>query len=313
MKEYTLEGEGDEKILLLSIKGTISSAERKGFWGERPSMLQELVSQLRLAQDDPDIRAVVLKVDSPGGTVTASDIIYNELMLFRDKRAKEGEEVKIVACFMTLAASGAYYVSLPADKIFAHPTSIVGSVGAIISLPKLHRLMDKLGLEIEVTKSGSNKDMGSLFRESSKEEERAIKSMIDAMAERFLELTKKHRKLEVAQIAEVAKAGVYLAPTAKELGLVDEIGYLPDAIAAAKQLAAIPKDARVVTYRRGEFSDDNIYNSMIDTAMPTPSLGLVSDITPLLEGLRDYLSYRATEGFLYLWEPGLTTVDTPAY
>ena len=122
LQEYVLKGTGDEKILVVPIRGVISDSPREGLVRTRPSVVQEVVSQLRLAEADEDVKAVILKINSPGGTVTASDILYNEIAVFKKQTG-----AKIVVALMDVAASGGYYISLPADYILAHPTTITGS------------------------------------------------------------------------------------------------------------------------------------------------------------------------------------------
>ncbi|MGD8211064.1 MAG: S49 family peptidase, partial [Desulfobacterales bacterium] len=122
LQEFTLEGEAQHKILVIPVRGIISNATREGFIRTRPSMVQEVVSQLRLAEKDKNIKAVIFKIDSPGGSVTASDILYNEITSFKKRTG-----AKVVVAMMGLTASGGYYISLPADYILAHPTTITGS------------------------------------------------------------------------------------------------------------------------------------------------------------------------------------------
>src|SRR5210317_542396 len=141
LQEYTLTGTQKGKVLVISIRGTISDTPKKQFVSTRPSMVQEVVSQLRKAEEDPDVRAVILKVNSPGGSVTATDILYNEIVAFKQKT-----KAKVVVAMMGVAASGGYYISLPADYILAHPTTLTGSVGVIFLRPKVSGLMDKIGV-----------------------------------------------------------------------------------------------------------------------------------------------------------------------
>ena len=152
LKEYTLEGTGADKILLIAVEGMISDKPKKGFWGESSSLVEQVAVQLNKAQKDRQIKAILFKVNSPGGTITASDILYHEINSYR---AKTGS--KITICMMDVAASGAYYMSLPADMIMAHPTTVTGSVGVISLQPKLKGLMDKVGLGVDVLAS---RDMG---------------------------------------------------------------------------------------------------------------------------------------------------------
>jgi len=288
LKEFTLEGEADQKILVIPVRGIISDAPHEGFVSTRPSLVQEVVSQLRLAQDDERVKAVVLKIDSPGGSVTASDILFNEILTFKQQTG-----AKVVVAMMGIAASGGYYISLPADYIFAHPTTLTGSVGVIFLRPKLIGLMEKIGVGVEVNKSGLNKDMGMPYRPATAEEEKILQAMTDQLGVRFVDLAAKYRNFSPTAKAEIGSARVYLAQEALELGMVDEIGYLSQAIAKAKQLAGLPDNARVIVYRRTEYPDDNIYNT--STRYGGGDLPLISvDLLP------DALNQFRT-GFYYLW------------
>jgi len=293
LQEFTLEGKADQKILVIPVRGVISDNPREGFVRTRPSLVQEVVSQLRLAQDDKKVKAVVIKIDSPGGTVTASDILFNEISTFKKRTG-----AKVVVAMMGIAASGGYYISLPADYIFAHPTTITGSVGVIFLRPKVSGLMEKIGVGVEVNISGINKDMGSPYRSATVEENKILQAMTDRLGIRFVDLMTKYRKLDPAIAAEISTARIYLAPEALELGMVDEIGYLDQAIARAKLLADLPDNARVVVYRRTEYPDDNIYNTA--TRYGGGDLSLISvDLLP------DALNQFRT-GFYYLWPAALT-------
>ncbi len=290
LKEQTLQGKERGKILVIPIRGFLSDVPGKGLLGERPSIVQQVVSQLRLAEKDEEIKAVLLEINSPGGSTTASDILYHELIDF-----KERTKAKIVAALMDVAASGGYYIALPADRIVAHPTTITGSVGVIFLTPKVAGLMEKLGLAVEVSKSGQEKDIGSPFRPSTPEEQKIFQELTDRMAGRFLDLVAKHRGTDQKILASISSARIYLADEALKLKLVDRIGYLSDAVAEAKNLAGLSKDAKVVVYRRGEHSNDNLYN--MSNSLRSGSLSLVdlnlSEIVPTL-----------SPGFYYLWAPG---------
>jgi protease-4 len=287
LKEFTLEGKADEKVLIIPIRGIISDAPREGFIRTKPSVLQEVVSQLRLAQEDEDVGAVLLKIDSPGGTVTASDILFNEIIAFKKRTG-----AKVVAAMMDVAASGGYYISLSADYIMAHPTTLTGSVGVIFIRPKVIDLMQKVGVGVEINKSGVNKDMGGPFRQTTSEENQILQAMTDRLGIRFIDLVANHRKLNSAALADVSTARVYLAHEALELGLVDEVGYLDQAVDKAKELAGLPEDAKVVVYRRTEYPDDNIYNT--STRYGGGELSVISLELPA--GLNQFHS-----GFYYMW------------
>lgn len=292
LKESVLEGEGKEKVLVIPVEGTISDRAERGLLRSRAGMVRRIMAHLDKARQDDQVKAILLKVDSPGGPVTAADLIYHELMEFKKKTGK-----KIVVSMMNVAASGGYYVSLPADLILAHPTTITGSVGVIFMRPQVNELMGKAGVAMRVTKTGANKDMGSPFRDMSEEEQTLFQSMMDRLADRFFSLVQEHRHLTPEALATVKTARVFLADEAKSLGLIDEVGYLSDAVAAARRLAGLSGDAKVVIYRQGESPDDNIYNSA----------GTQSDIpdgAPASIGISTLLVLPES-GFYYQWPVSL--------
>ena len=291
LKEYALEGEGNEKILVVPVRGIISDVPREGLIRTKPSLVQEVVSQLRLAEEDDRVKAVILKIDSPGGSVTASDILYNEIAGY-----KKRTNAKVVAAMMGVAASGAYYIALPADYIQAHPTTITGSIGVIFARPKVTGLMQKIGVDVEVNKSGTDKDMGSPFRPTSAEEEKIFQALTDQLGDRFINKVASHRNLDPEALARISTARVFLANEAFDLGLVDQIGYLENAVDQAKKLAGLGEDAKVIVYRRTEYPDDNIYNTSTRYGG-----GKVSLISLKLPGSLDQIQ----TGFFYLWPAAL--------
>ena len=294
LKEFTLEGAGSVKILLISINGLISDSPKKNFLSSPHSVVDNVMAQINKARKDKQIKAVLLKINSPGGTITASDILYHEISLY-----KEATGVKIAVSMMDVAASGAYYISLPADMIMAHPTTITGSVGVISLQPKVKGFMDKLGLAFDTQKFGKNKDMGSPFRESNGEEQKLLQKAVNDFGERFIGLVKKHRKLSEKALTEISTARVFLADEALALALVDKIGYMSDALKETKRIAGIPDDASVIVYRRVEFPEDNYYNiaGTESGKMNIPAINIE---------LPEALSLKA--GFYYLW-PGAISAN----
>jgi protease-4 len=289
-KEFTLEGTQTPKVLVIQANGQIDEGPSRGLLRDRPGMVPDIVSQLRLAEKDKDIGAVVIKINSPGGSVTASDVLYHELKTFKEKTG-----VKMVAVFMGIAASGGYYIALPADRIVAHPTTITGSVGVIFLQPKVEGLMEKLGVGVDVSKSGDKKDMGSPFRASTAEETRLLQDLTDQLGRRFMDLLTRHRQVSPEALAEIRTARIFLADEARQLGLVDRIGYVEDAIQSAKTLAGLPDDAKVVVYRRGKFPDDTVYNAA-GTTTGTAKPELVHIELPGSVG-------ELSSGFFYIWPP----------
>ncbi|WP_155318466.1 signal peptide peptidase SppA [Desulfosarcina alkanivorans] len=292
LQEVILDGTADDKILVIPITGVISDAPKSRIMRTMPGMVQEVVSHLRLAETDDRVKAVLLKIDTPGGTTTASDILYHEIVSFKQRTGK-----KVVVCMMNLATSGGYYVSLPADVIMAHPTTVTGSVGVILMRPEVSGFMEKIGIGVQVNKSGENKDMGSPFRPTTPEEENLLQELADALGRRFVDLVRQHRGLDGQRLAAVADARVFLADAAVSAGLVDKIGYLSDAVDEAKSIAALDADARVVVYRRTHYPDDNLYNTLTSGARSAP--------TPLMD-LGPFSDLMALDaGFYYLWPQAL--------
>jgi len=290
LKEFVVEGDGDGKLALIHLKGFLVSQPRQGLLRAKPSQVQELVSNLRLAEMDEEVRAVVIAIDSPGGTTTASDILYHEISDFKRRTGK-----KVVVAMFDVAASGGYYAALPADWILAHPTTITGSVGVIFMRPKLHGLLDKVGVDVEINKSGKDKDMGSPFRATTPEEVALFQAIIDDYAARFHMLVAKHRNLSTANMETVKTARVFTANQAKTIGLVDQIGYIQDAFMKARTLSGLAANSKIVAYRRDTYPNDNPYNSM-NSATPTKLNLLGIDASCIMP---------PKAGFYYVWSPGI--------
>jgi len=282
------EGDRKRQVLLLPIQGSLTTDPRSGFLADQPSVVQDVVAQLRKAEKDRRVKAVVLWIDSPGGSATATDVLYREVEGFRKRTGKP-----VVAHFVNKGASGAYYVALAADRILAHPTSLVGSIGVIFVRPKARGLMDKVGLDVEVSKSGEHKDMGSFFRAETEAERDLYQRMVKELADAFVGRVLERRRL--ASSEGFADARILSAGEAKALGLVDGLGYLDDALAAARELAGLPADARVIAYRRNEVADDNAWAGH-------ESGGKMPKLIDL--GVTRYLSIPSA-GFYYLWAPEL--------
>jgi protease-4 len=291
LKEYTLEGDGDGKVLIIPVKGVITSRAKKRLMYTEPGTVQEIVSHLEKAAKDEKMKVVILQIDSPGGTVTASDILYHEIQEFKAETGK-----KVVIAMMNLAASGGYYIALAGDEIYAHPTTVTGSIGVIFISPNIEGLMGKIGVEADVTKSGVHKDMGSPFRKSTETEQKLFQGIIDELYGRFLDLIVENRGLDPDTVRHIADGRIYTARQALHHKLIDRIGYLDEAIAGAKQISGLPNNAQVVVYRRTERANDNRYN----TATGKGGIGSPKLIDL---GIPGYMNVPSA-GFYYLWTPG---------
>jgi protease-4 len=288
LQEEQIDGTGKDKILVIDISGVISE-EKEGGLVEGPDMVSRVKEELKLAAADKSVKAILLRVNSPGGTVTASDLIYHEI-----RRFKEQTGIKVVASIIDVGASGAYYISMAADKIIAHPTSVTGSIGVIMLHVNLQGLLEKVGVGAEPIKSGKNKDLGSPLKPLSSEDRRILQGIINSMYGRFLEVIVEGRHhLSPERIKELADGRVYTSTEAKEFGLVDQIGYLDQAIDLAKSEAGL-SEAKVVLYKRPHQYKNNIYSEAFKTAAnPLAVWGI--DPKSLLQG--------GSAKFLYLWMP----------
>ena len=158
LRENVLEGEGDSKVLLIELSGLISSQDRSGVL-QRPNLVAHMKEMLSLAEKDSDIKAIVIRINSPGGTVTASDVLYHEVLKFKKKR-----DIPVITSIMDLGTSGGYYVAAAGDAIIAHPSSVTGSIGVIMLTVNASGLLEKIGVEATAVTSGPRKDMGSPLR-----------------------------------------------------------------------------------------------------------------------------------------------------
>ena len=249
LEEEVVEGKGEAKILLMDVSGFISDEAPSSGLGLGPSpirvpMLVRIREELTKASKDRHVRALVLRINTPGGTVTASDIIYREIMLFREET-----HVPVVAALMDVAASGGYYIALAADRIIAHPTTVTGSIGTIMVTANVEGLLGKIGVATSTFKSAEHKDMGSPFRTLTPEERAIFQSVIDELQRQFVAKVVERRRLPEAAARELADGRIYTAPQALDKRLVDAIGYMPDALTAARGAAGVD-EAKVIVYKR---------------------------------------------------------------
>ena len=286
--EMKLSGTGDGKVLLLDLSGIISSQDKEGIIPQ-PNMLAMFKEELTMASKDDKIKAVVVRINSPGGTVTASDILYHELREFKAKK-----KVPVIASMMDVAASGGYYLAMAADNVLVHPSTVTGSIGVIMLTVNARGLLEKVGVEASAITSGPRKDMGSPFRVMTAEERGIFQSVIDSFYQRFLAVVQEGRpNLSAEQIKKLADGRIYSGDQAKAAGLIDEIGYLDDAIQLAKKKAGLT-EARIVTYGRGGEYKNNVYSRLFGTSSGITGLANL-DLLSMVRG--------GTPQFMYLWMP----------
>ena len=222
----------ENKVAVISLNGPIQSESSGFLFGGSVISPQFVRNQLEKAKNDVAVKAIVLQIESPGGSVAACQEILNEI---------ERVEKPIVVSFGTVAASGGYYISTKADKIVALPGTLTGSIGVISEMPNLKGLYQKLGIEMEVFIAGKHKDMYAGLRELTPEEKVIMQEMTDQLYDQFVQVVVNGRGMSEEKVRDLATGQLYTGVEAKELGLVDELGGLNKAIDLAASLAGIEK------------------------------------------------------------------------
>ncbi|HKN18634.1 MAG TPA: signal peptide peptidase SppA [Dissulfurispiraceae bacterium] len=243
------------KVALVRVEGPIIEAK---------SAVDEIDGYLK----DNSIKALVLRVDSPGGGVVPSQEIYDEV-----KRA--AAQTKVVVSMGSLAASGGYYISSPANKIVANPGTITGSIGVIMEVPNVKVLMDKIGVKTEVIKSGKHKDIASPFRGMGEEERAILQSVMDDVHAQFIAAVSEGRKMPIDKVREIADGRIFSGRQAIKAGLVDELGDLDYAIKAAAKMAGIKGEPEVITKKEKNHLLDLLSGRIresVSKILPTPEL-----------------------------------------
>ncbi|HXK25697.1 MAG TPA: signal peptide peptidase SppA [Myxococcota bacterium] len=286
LMETTVEGAGSAKILLLQIDGVLTDEPEASWYGlRRESPVARVREELDRARRDDSIDALLVRIDTPGGTVTASDLLYQEILRFKHERG-----VPVVAQLMGMATSGGYYVAMSADTVIAHPTTVTGSIGVIFAGVNLSGLMAKYGVADQTLTSGPFKDAGSPLRPMRPDERAQLQSVIDDMYQRFLDVVRRGRPaLAPDEVARLADGRIYSAQQALANGLVDRIGDVEDAVELARTRAGV-EEARVVTYHRPREYRKNLYTAEADESAPRVEWPMRRLQLP-------------QPAFLYLWAP----------
>jgi protease-4 len=251
----------NEKIGVIPIDGTISSS-------------QTVTSQLVKFKKDEDIKAIILRINSPGGAVGPTQEIYREVR-------KTLPVKKVIASMSTVAASGGYYVAAAANKIIAAPGTITGSIGVIMQFIQLEGLLDKIGVRFEVLKSGEFKDIGSPDRKMTERDRKMLNELIQDIQEQFVNGVAEGRNMPVEKVRKIADGRVFSGARAKELGLVDVLGNFQDAVELAKEMAGI-KGAVTLVY--SEKSRLRLMDLLVET--------VAASVNKFLQGIKTRIEYR---------------------
>jgi protease-4 len=277
-----------DKIAIITVDGLIMNQEGDGFFrSENP--VSFFVEQLDKAQADADVKAIIIRINSPGGGVTASDIMYQRLMRLRAAR-----KVPVIAAIEDVGASGAYYIACGSDTIIATPTSVTGSIGVIMQTISFAGTMDKLGITAKAITSGHFKDMLNPLKPLAPDDAQIVQAMVNEYYEGFVKVVAAGRpKMDAAKVRELADGRVYTGRQARDLGLVDSLGYMEDAIAAAKKASGSQR-VKVVMYHRPLGYKANAYSAAPAAPPQARQYNLLNVTTPDLAAM-------TRPQFLYLW------------
>jgi protease-4 len=274
-------GRASNKIAVVQVEGVLLEG-----------MMDYARKQIEVAAADPEVKAIVVRINSPGGSITASDDLYRRLCLLRDGDPERGTPAKpLVASMASIAASGGYYIAMPAKHVVAERTTVTGSIGVYAAFPNVTELADKWGIKMEVIKRGDVKDAGSMFHDMTPQERQLWQDLVDSAYDQFLAVVREGRgdrlkhgltdpitvkrtrpdspdKEPVEYERRLADGGVFTADKAEKYGLIDQIGFLDDAVAVAAKQAGLGAEYRAVTYDRPR----SLLSQLIGIQAPSASL-----------------------------------------
>jgi len=222
-----------DKIAIIEIRGVITQSSG-------------IIEEINQYQEDEGVKAIILRIDSPGGGVGPAQEIHREILKVKSKK-------KVVTSMGSVAASGGYYIACASDLIIANPGTITGSIGVIMEFANIEELFKKIGIKGVVLKSGEHKDIGSPFREMTPEEKKIIQGVIDNVHQQFVQAVAKGRKMEQEKVMQIADGRILTGEQAKQIGLVDQIGNLQDTIDIVAKMAGIEGKPNIL-YPKRKFS-----------------------------------------------------------
>ncbi|MDF1617657.1 signal peptide peptidase SppA [Petrocella sp. FN5] len=280
------EGLLDERIVIVDVTGIMIQVEQN-YFAPLSYNHQKILSDLDRIIEDTSIKAVVIRVDSPGGGVYESAQLRDKI-----KEMKEVRDIPIYVVMESMATSGGYYISVDADKIFASRETITGSIGVIMSGLNLSGLMEKYGVKDTTVKSGDLKDVGSATRPTTEEDLSVLQNLVDSMYERFVDVVEEGRKMDRSHVYELADGRIYDGTQALDAGLIDAIGYYDQAIIDLERTYEL-ENAQIFSYSSSEFPFVNQFMSEITMLIRGKNMGSLGDIN--ISGMNN------KQGFMYIY------------
>jgi protease-4 len=269
------------------VDGLLLNTNLTGPYSTGDNPLDLFREKLDAAAADPCVVALVLRINSPGGSVTATDIMWSELQSFREKTRRP-----VVACLMDLGTGGAYYLATASDLIVAHPTTVTGGIGVVLNLFNLEDTINVLNVTTQAIKAGAKIDLGSVTRALEPEEEKLLQGLADEFHDRFRSVVRQQRRGVNPADADVFDGRIFSASQAQRHGLIDKVGYLEDALTDARTLAGQPGASAVILHRRNDPARTPFAT--------TPNVPLQANLFPVsFPGL----DRSKLPTFLYMWLP----------
>lgn len=282
-----------DQVAMIDVTGLIININRNGILTRGENPVAALQERLEKARKDDRVKAVIIRLNTPGGTVAATEAMYREIERFKERSSKP-----VIALMTDVAASGGFYLACAADHIVAQPTTITGSIGVIMQLVSVKPLMDRWGIEATALTSGPNKAAGSPLSRLTDEQRATLQAIVDQFYSEFTAVVRRGRpNIPADRFAEVTDGRVFTGTEAARLGLVDQTGDLYDAFAAAKRAAGLQRAELVLYHRQGRV----VRSPYQHGDATTPPGGVQVNLAQI--NLADTVA-DGTSTFLYLWQPG---------
>lgn len=289
-----------DKVAIIDVSGLIMNARQSGFLRQGQNPVSVFHEKLQKAADDSEVKAILVRINSPGGTVTATDMMYRELMRFKEQSGKP-----VVVLMMDVAASGGFYLSCAGDHVVAYPSTVTGSIGVIIQTITFKPALDRLGIHAQALTSGKNKAAGSPLGDMTDEHRAILQGLVDDFYGKFRAVVRNAKpNIPADKFDDVTDGRVVSGTDAKDLGLVDQVGDLHDAFAAAKQQAGLSAASLVIYHRPLNYVASPYSATPVGGSDPRPGAAVGTQINLLQLNLHD-LPGGGTAGFYYLWQPNV--------